>query len=360
MFIPIRGEILQGAIKNFNIVIEQHNDTNYIVIERKALESFFQKVIDNYFLVLTSNKEMTKKEVIKWLYQYRINTYDPSNFILTANKLYLEKTPEEILAISKEKTSKSIFRESTLSILKDAILHNGFSTLKEEYITKPYTVDMLKGTVGALYELFSSLIAEIWCDKFDSYFVGINGEITNEDVDKIIKEATEIAYRTVADLITDDNVGDFDNFIYVEAEPVALKFGISYLQYIFQYGDLRYGAADWNLHVILTALFQVGCTVDILNEIADTVNMKSIDAVKKEKERIAQSNTQLDEEAEAMNRDLTTNLKPFMCQMFANGMKLNPDAMSLKDIEELKDLLIKIRKEARAAKGLPEDSNIIV
>ena len=219
---------------------------------------------------------------------------------------------------------------------------------------------MLKGTVGALYELFSSLIAEIWCDKFDSYFVGINGEITNADVDKIIKEATEIAYRTVADLITDDTVGDFDNFIYVEAEPVALKFGISYLQYIFQYGDLRYGAADWNLHVILTALFQVGCTADILNEIADTVSKKSLDAVKKEKERIAQSNTQLDEEAEAMNRDLTTNLKPFICQMFANGMKLNPDAMSLDDIEELKELLIKIRQDARAAKGLPEDKKIII
>lgn len=360
MIIPIRGEILVGAKNKFNIVIEQHNHISYIVIERQALESFFHKVIDNYFLVLTSNKEMTKKEVIKWLYQYRINTYDPTNFILTANKLYLDKQPEEILAISKGSTSKSIFKESTLTILKDAILHNGFSTLKEEYITKPYTVDMLKGTVSALYELFSGLIAEVWCDKFDSYFIGINDEMTNEDVDKIIKEATEITYRTVADLITDDTVGDFDKYVYIKADPLAFKFGISYLQYIFQSGDLRYGAADWNLYVILTALFQVGCTTDILNEIADTVNMKSIDAVKKEKERIVQSNTELDEEAEAMNRDLTTNLKPFICQMFANGMKLNPDAMSLKDIEELKDLLIKIRKEARAAKGLPEDSSIIV
>ena len=149
MNIQTKEEILQEAKNNFNLTIEKHGDQDYIVIDRKNLESFFHKVIDNYFLVLTANKEMTKKEVIKWLYQYRVNTYDPSNFILTADKLYLDKKPEEILAISKGSTSKSIFRESTLSILKDAILHNGFSTLKEEYITKPYTVDMLKGTVGA-------------------------------------------------------------------------------------------------------------------------------------------------------------------------------------------------------------------
>ena len=49
-----------------------------------------------------------------------------------------------------------------------------------------------------------------------------------------------------------------------------------------------------------------------------------------------------------------------MLQMFQNGLIENPDAVSLDDIEEMKNIFIQIRKDIREAKGLPSDSKIIL
>ena len=100
--------------------------------------------------------------------------------------------------------------------------------------------------------------------------------------------------------------------------------------------------------------------MDMFLEIANKVNEKASEGIKAEKEKLDKINKELEDEGNSLKNTLAHNLKPFMLQMFQNGLAQNPDAVSLDDIEEMKNIFIQIRKDIREAKGLPSDSKIIL
>lgn len=342
----------------------------FIKDSKPKLRKFITTVFNNYIHILTLSNDTDVLGVIKWLYQYRIDTVngsivDPS--IFTRQVEHNEenggnKTPEELLKDAKSLYSNSILRETTLNVAKDVAQHNGYSTLKDDYIIKPYTKNMLFGTLSMTYELISCYIVEATILRLDTLLPRnpVTEEYTLEEINDLLDKAIDSVYR---DLEVDWDL----NVISSEKESITVyfeknisRYGIAYLQTFFRNEVLYNYGIIGVLSYLLTIMIQVGATMDMFLEIANKVNEKASEGIKAEKEKLDKINQELEDEGNSLKKTLAHNLKPFMLQMFQNGLAQNPDAVSLDDIEEMKNIFIQIRKDIREAKGLPSDSKIIL
>ena len=340
----------------------------YIIKDSKAkLKKFVTDVFNNYIHVLTLSNDTDTLGVIKWLYQYRIDTVngsivDPSIFVRQVEKNEEGKTPEDLLKDAKQLYSNSILRETTLNVVKDVAQHNGYSTLKDDYIIKPYTKNMLFGTLSMTYELISCYIVEAVILSLDELLPRnpVTEEYTLEEINDLLDKAIESVYDVL------DRDWDL-NIIHTDKENLTVYFdknisqyGIAYLQAFFRNEVLYSYGTIGILAYLLVILIQVGATMDMLLEITNKVSEKASEGIKAEKEKLEKLNQELEDEGNSLKKTLAHNLKPFMLQMFQNGLAQNPDAVSLNDIEEMKNIFIQIRKDIREAKGLPSDSKIIL
>ena len=342
----------------------------FIKDSKPKLRKFITTVFNNYIHILTLSNDTDVLGVIKWLYQYRIDTVngsilDPS--IFTRQVEHNEenggsKTPEELLKDAKGLYSNSILRETTLNVVKDVAQHNGYSTLKDDYIIKPYTKSMLFGTLSMTYELISCYIVEATILRLDTLLPRnpVTEEYTLEEINDLLDKAIEGVYEDL-ERDWDLNVIGFNKEdITVYFEKNISRYGIAYLQTFFRNEVLyNYGTVGV-LSYLLTIMIQVGATMDMFLEIANKVNEKVSEGIKAEKEKLDKINQELEDEGNSLKKTLAHNLKLFMLQMFQNGLAQNPDAVSLDDIEEMKNIFIQIRKDIREAKGPPSDSKIIL
>ncbi len=340
----------------------------YFVKDSKAkLKKFVTDVFNNYIHILTLSNDTDVLGVVKWLYQYRIDTVngsivDPALFIRCVENSENNETPEELLKQSKEKYSNSILRETTINVVKNVMQHNGYSTLKEDYIIKPYTKNMLLGTLSLSYELLSCYIVEAVITELD-YILPRNPvteTYTLEEINDLLDKAIELVYNAI-ERDWDLNCKEYDkDNITVYFYSSVSRYGIAYLQACFRESPLFDSHTTTAFTYLLIPMLQVGATMDMLLEVSNKVNENASKSVKEEKEKLDKINKELEDEGNSLKNTLAHNLKPFMLQMFQNGLAQNPDAVSLDDIEEMKNIFIQIRKDIREAKGLPSDSKIIL
>lgn len=346
----------------------ENADPVYFIKDSKAkLKKFVNDVFNNYIHILTLSNDTDTLGVVKWLYQYRIDTVngtivDPDLFIRRVTNNAANESPEELLKQSKELYSNSILRETTMNVVKSVMQHNGYSTLKEDYIIKPYTKNMLMGTLSMSYELLSCYIVEAVILELDLLLPKnpVTEEYTLEEINELLDKAIDRVYD-ILDKSWDLNAKSYDvKNITVFFDRNMARYGIAYLQSLFREGAL-YDINTINaLAYLLCVMIQVGTTMDMLLEITNKVNENASKSVKEEKEKLDKINQELEDEGNSLKNTLAHNLKPFMLQMFQNGLAQNPDAVSLDDIEEMKNIFIQIRKDIREAKGLPSDSKIIL
>lgn len=346
----------------------ENADPVYFIKDSKAkLKKFVTDVFNNYIHILTLSNDTDTLGVVKWLYQYRIDTVngtivDPDLFIKCVANSENNETPEELLKQSKELYSNSILRESTLNVVKNVMQHNGFSTLKEDYIIKPYTKSMLLGTLSLSYELLSCYIVEAVIRELDMLLPKnpVTEEYTLEEINELLDKAIGLVYKEI-DRYWDLNAKEYsEENITVHFDGNMSRYGIAYLQAYFRESALYGHYTAGNFAYLLNVMIQVGTTMDMLLEITNKVNENASKSVKEEKEKLDKINQELEDEGNSLKNTLAHNLKPFMLQMFQNGLAQNPDAVSLDDIEEMKNIFIQIRKDIREAKGLPSDSKIIL
>lgn len=347
--------------------VQNGGEVYFIKDSKPKLRKFITNVFNNYIHILTLSNDTDVLGVVKWLYQYRIDTVngsivDPTIFIRQVERNDESKTPEDLLKDAKQLYSNSVLRETTLNVVKDVAQHNGYSTLKDDYIIKPYTKSMLFGTLSMTYELISCYIVESTILRLDTLLPRnpVTEEYTLEEINDLLDKAIDSVYR--------DLERDWDlNVINSEKESITVyfdanisRYGIAYLQAFFRNEVLyNYGTVGV-LSYLLTIMIQVGATMDMFLEITSKVSEKASEGIKAEKEKLDKLNKELEDEGNSLKKTLAHNLKPFMLQMFQNGLAQNPDAVSLDDIEEMKNIFIQIRKDIREAKGLPSDSKIIL
>lgn len=348
-------------------VVENADPVYHIRDSKAKLKKFVTDVFNNYIHILTLSNDTDTLGVVKWLYQYRIDTVngsivDPNIFVRLVENSDTDKTPEELLKEAKGLYSNSIIRETTLNVVKNVVQHNGFSTLKEDYIIKPYTKNMLLGTLSMTYELLSSYIVEAVILELDTLLPRnpVTEEYTLEEINDLLDQAIERVYNTIEDN-WDLNIGGQDKEnITVLFDMRISRYGIAYLQAYFREAPLYDPQTLAVLGYLLSLMIQVGTTMDMLLELVNKVNENASKSIQEEKEKLEKVNKELEDEGNSLKNTLAHNLKPFMLQMFQNGLAQNPDAVSLDDIEEMKNIFIQIRKDIRDAKGLPSDSKIIL